>query len=238
MSVTPSSTRPLANLKQAIRQCRAERAQHRRHYAAATESLYPSLQTRYPPPTPGFRPSQAIKQNRFEIGLRKIPVIPPPPSTAKVVPDPIASLTSLQLSTLDPASSRRRLFSALNPDRARVGDILLVRLKSGEPFSGVCINIRARSSPIDTAVLLRNNLTRVAVEMWFKIFSPGVSGIEVVRRKEGRRARRAKLYYMRLPKHDIGSVEGVTRTYLRGRQGGAPTGGGGGANKGKKKLKN
>lgn len=53
--------------------------------------------------------------------------------------------------------------------------------------------------------------------MWVKIFSPVVKGIEVVKRAE-RRARRARLYYMRKEKHDRGSVEGVVEDYLRQRR--------------------
>ncbi len=45
-------------------------------------------------------------------------------------------------------------------------------------------------------MLLRNQLKMVGVEMWVKIYSPVVEGIEVVKRAE-RRARRARLYYMR-----------------------------------------
>ena len=75
-----------------------------------------------------------------------------------------------------------------------MGDILLVRLKNGDPFAGVCLNIRRRG--IDTGVLLRGQLTRVGVEMWYKVYSPNVEGIEVVQRRE-KRARRARLYYMR-----------------------------------------
>ena len=52
--------------------------------------------------------------------------------------------------------------------------------------------------------------------MWYKIFSPNVEGIEVVQRKE-KRARRAKLYYMRQPRHDIGSVENIVKQYQRQR---------------------
>ena len=49
---------------------------------------------------------------------------------------------------------------------------------------------------MDTGILLRNHFTRVGVEMWVKVYSPNVAGIEVVQRKE-KRARRARLYYMR-----------------------------------------
>ena len=49
---------------------------------------------------------------------------------------------------------------------------------------------------MDTSILLRNQLTRVGTEMWVKVYSPTVVGIEVVQRAE-KRARRARLYYMR-----------------------------------------
>jgi large subunit ribosomal protein L19 len=50
--------------------------------------------------------------------------------------------------------------------------------------------------------------------MWYKIYSPLVEGIEVVQRA-AKRARRARLTYMRTVKHDRGSVENVVRLYLR-----------------------
>lgn len=74
------------------------------------------------------------------------------------------------------------------------GDILRVTFKNGDPFSGVCLSIRLRG--VDTAFLLRNELTRVGVEMWVKVFSPDVQSVEIVQRSE-KRKRRARLYYMR-----------------------------------------
>ena len=49
---------------------------------------------------------------------------------------------------------------------------------------------------MDTAVLLRNRMMVTGVEVWVKIYSPNVTAIEVVKRAE-KRARRARLYYMR-----------------------------------------
>lgn len=146
--------------------------------------------------------------------MKRIPVIPPPKSATTVCKDPISAVTQSQISVLDPTGARTRLFDKANIERAKVGDILLVRTKNGDPFAGVCLNVRRVG--IDTAILLRNQLTRVGVEMWFKIYSPNVEGIEVVQRKE-KRARRAKLYYMRQPRHDIGSVENIVRQYQRQR---------------------
>ena len=53
--------------------------------------------------------------------------------------------------------------------------------------------------------------------MWVKIYSPLVKSIEVVKRA-AKRARRARLYYMRKEKHDRGTVEGVVEEYLRKRR--------------------
>jgi len=96
---------------------------------------------------------------------------------------------------LDPTGERKALFDyRRNPRSVKVGDILRVTFRSGDPFSGVCLNIRSRG--IDTSFLLRNNLTRVGVEMWIKVFSPNVESVEIVQRTE-KRKRRARLYYMR-----------------------------------------
>lgn len=167
------------------------------------------------------------------------PTLYPSPRSARIAcPDPISALTTLQLTALDPTGARTRLFSPLNAECAKVGDILLVRLKSGDPFAGVCLNIRRQG--IDTAILLRNQLTRVGVEVWYKVYSPNVEGVEVVQRR-ARRARRARLYYLRKPEHDVGSVQNVVTQYIRQRQvlrsGGDSKGGAAGAGKKKGKGK-
>lgn len=93
---------------------------------------------------------------------------------------------------------------------------------------------------METGILLRNELTRVGVEMWYKIYSPNVEGIEVVKRKE-KRARRARLTYMRKAKHDMGSVQTIVSEYQRSRINfrGSAAGGGqdGGKKGGRRKVK-
>lgn len=167
---------------------------------------------------------------------KKLKVYPPPPSAKTACKDPVAAVAEAQIATLDPTGARKTLFSRKNPEAAKVGDILLVKFKTGDPYSGVCLNIRHRG--VDTSILLRNQLTRVGVEMWVKIFSPNVQGIEVVQRRE-KRARRARLYYMRCvlqepytiemqgfvltwfirkPEHDMGSVQNIVHQYVRQKQ--------------------
>lgn len=145
----------------------------------------------------------------------KIKVHPAPPTARKTCPEPLKTFTATQLSTLDPSGSRARLFSRTDPDAVHLGDVLLVRFRSGEPFAGVVLSIRRRG--VDSAVLLRNQLTRIGTELWVKIYSPLVVGMEVVQRTE-RRARRARLFYMRKKKHDRGSLEKVVENYMRRRR--------------------
>jgi ribosomal protein L19 len=123
---------------------------------------------------------------------RRIKIFPPIP--APPTKDPIPVLTKEQLSILDPTGARAAQFSRKNPSAIQPGDIVYVRRKNGEPFSGVLINIRRRG--VDTAILLRDHLTKVGVEMWLKVFSPVIDSVNLVMRRP-KRSRRAKLYYMR-----------------------------------------
>jgi large subunit ribosomal protein L19 len=96
----------------------------------------------------------------------------------------------------------------------------MVTTKAGEPFAGVCISIRRRG--VDTAILLRGQLFKVGVELWYKVYSPAVVGIDIIWRRP-KRARRARLTYMRKPKHDMGNVDHLVfawkkeRAALRGK---------------------
>ncbi|KAH6666880.1 mitochondrial ribosomal protein-like protein [Halenospora varia] len=211
--VTPT-LRPLSCWKSLLRQSRLQKSATR------------SLTTYYKP-----KPIDAPKTVK-----RRIKVLPPPPSVRAVWKEPIQEVTKSQIAMLDPTGARTNLFSKTNLEAARVGDILLVRLKNGDPFAGVCINIRRRG--VDSGILLRNELTRVGVEMWFKIYSPNVEGIEVVQRK-AKRARRARLTYLRKPKHDMGSVQNIVLAYQRSRGAlrGSTTGATGELKGGKRKVK-
>ncbi|KAJ9206348.1 hypothetical protein DTO271D3_7690 [Paecilomyces variotii] len=170
-------------------------------------------QTPIPEKLPQAFLSQLPARFRPDKNKKKLKVIAPPPSALKTCKDPISVIQQSQLDVLDPTGERKALFDyRRNPRSVKVGDILRVTFRSGDPFSGVCLNIRSRG--IDTSFLLRNNLTRVGVEMWIKVFSPNVESVEIVQRTE-KRKRRARLYYMRQAKHDMGTVENIVRNYLR-----------------------
>ncbi len=52
--------------------------------------------------------------------------------------------------------------------------------------------------------------------MWFKLYNKNVAGVEIIKRRT-RRARRARLTYLRKPKHDMGSVQEFVFAWKRTR---------------------
>lgn len=147
--------------------------------------------------------------------LKKLPEILNPPKLTKPPSDPVSALHAEQIKKMDPTGARTRLF-AKTRGAARVGDILMVtHRRSGEPFSGVLMEIRRKG--IDTAILLRNHLAKVGVEMLFKIYSKNVAGIEIVKRAR-KRARRARLTYLRKAKHDKCDVSAAVFAWKKTRK--------------------
>ncbi|KEF51471.1 uncharacterized protein A1O9_12388 [Exophiala aquamarina CBS 119918] len=167
-----------------------------------------------PPDLPKAYWSQLPARLRPDHHKREILVRKPPVSEAKTCKNPVALIEQQQLALLDPTGARARLFDKTNLDRAKVGDILYTTFKSGEPFAGVILSIKG-SGP-GASVLLRNHLTKIAVEMSIKIYSPLVQSMEIAQRAP-KRKRRARIYYMRKPEHDLGSVQKVVDQYLRQR---------------------
>jgi large subunit ribosomal protein L19 len=146
----------------------------------------------------------------------------------------LLSFHAQQIRRLDRTGARTALFSKKNPDSAKVGDVLQVSTTKGEPFAGVCLSIRRAG--VDTAILLRNTLFKTGTEMWYKIYSPTVQGIEIVWRRP-KRARRAKLTYMRQPKHDMGNIEHLVTAWKKSRNVFSSRGGQKGGKKGQGRVK-
>lgn len=136
------------------------------------------------------------------------------PSIRKTFPNPMPALNQQQIAKLDPTGARTRMFSKAHLDSAKVGDVLMVTPKSGEPFAGVFLQIRR--SGVDTAIQLRGQLMRTSTEMWYKIYSPTVAAIDIIWRRP-KRARRAKLTYMRKPRHDMGNVDNLVFAWRKER---------------------
>ncbi|KAL6244020.1 hypothetical protein RBB50_008889 [Rhinocladiella similis] len=145
---------------------------------------------------------------------QEITVHESPFSEAALCKDPVSVIDQRQLAILDPTGARARLFDKTNKDRAQVGDILLVTFKTGEPVSGTILSIKGSGPHI--SVLLRNQLTGIGVEVLVKVHSPLVQSMEIAQRAP-KRKRRARLYYLRKPEHDPGSVQKIVDQYVRQR---------------------
>ncbi|ETN42523.1 ribosomal protein L19 [Cyphellophora europaea CBS 101466] len=158
--------------------------------------------------------SQLPNRLRPDHGRREIIIHQAPPAEREQCKEPLKVVDAAELARLDPTGARSKLFDAENRDRAKPGDILLATFKGGEPFSGVIMSIKG-SGP-HKAVLLRNHLTSIGTEMSIKVHSPGVQSMEIVQRAP-KRKRRAKLTYLRKPKHDVGSVQKIVDQYMRER---------------------
>ncbi|KAK0621142.1 translation protein SH3-like domain-containing protein [Bombardia bombarda] len=247
MNTAPHSLRPLGCLKAGLRQARQQRALLCRQMATTTSStISSSSQTA---PDHGFYKITDPKTQRLRSAFAVYspsaiatspsalaPLIQPSTSSnpsgalARLIvspasPDPLPALHQVQIKRMDPTGARTALF-AKTRHAARVGDVLMVtHRRGGEPFAGVCISIRRAG--IDTAILLRNHMGKVGVEMWYKIYNKNVAGIEIVKRR-AKRARRARLTYMRQAKHDMGSVSDIVFAWKKTRKVMTTRGGGGG----------
>lgn len=167
-----------------------------------------------PPPPPRLPRPLTSAAGSWKEKVGKFEIWPQVASVRTSHPDPMPALRQRQISELDPTGTRTRLFSREHADSAKVGDIVMVTTRTGEPFAGVFIQMRRRG--VDTAIQLRGQLMRTGVELWFKIYSPTVTGIDIIWRRK-KRARRARLTYMRKPKHDMGSVEHLVMAWKKER---------------------
>ncbi|MCO5590052.1 hypothetical protein L7F22_044021 [Adiantum nelumboides] len=120
----------------------------------------------------------------------------------------MAALHAQLRSQYDQDGSLTALFARNSRDRVPPGSIVIVESWNDmskttfTSFSGALIAIRRRGT--STSFVLRNLVNKTGVEMRFNLYSPLIKEIKVVQRAVGskrdsrlRRARRAKLYYVR-----------------------------------------
>jgi ribosomal protein L19 len=136
-----------------------------------------------------------------------VAILPPKPKASSITPSlrkgkGIMAHLHKTLPTPEKQALISTLFSRRHPDRLLPGSVLTVTLAHAPTsFSGVLLAIRRRGP--DTSFVLRNVVQRTGVEMQFFVNSPHLKEIKVIQRagggggKEGRRMRRAKLFYLR-----------------------------------------
>jgi large subunit ribosomal protein L19 len=108
--------------------------------------------------------------------------------------------------TYDPRHLLKTMFSRRHPKRVRPGSVLSVT-SFNDPsktttagFSGVLLGIRRRG--VDTSFVLRNVVNKTGVEVSYKVCSPMIKSIHVVKRADGAKGglkdlKRAKVNYLR-----------------------------------------
>lgn len=111
-----------------------------------------------------------------------------------------------QYAKLDPEGWRRKLITANSETRLLPGDVVRIVYTTRQipQFLGQIIGIN--KGGVDASLLLRNNITKIGVEMRVKIFSPLIQRIDVVKKPFKRRLRN-KHYYIRGNRLDVGDLE-------------------------------
>ncbi|CAO1625140.1 unnamed protein product [Jaminaea pallidilutea] len=131
-------------------------------------------------------------------------------------------------SQFDPKDRLTSLFHRKSPDQIPVGSVLIVEswtspAKTGmTTFSGVLLAIRRRGT--STSFVLRNLVQKLGVEVRFNLYSPLLKDVKVVARASAgkgskhvpqgtiKRARRAKLYYLRKDDNRIAGIGRMIKT--------------------------
>lgn len=135
-------------------------------------------------------------------------LIEPKPAPVK---NPREYIDAKSMDALDETGERRLLFSRNNPEAAKSGDVLQVETP-GSTFNGVLLAVRRAG--VNTSFVLRNQVRRLGVEMRYNLFNPNLKRITLITRG-ARRTRRAKLYYIRQPNHDVGNVDNLVRQEIK-----------------------
>ncbi|KAI9140308.1 translation protein SH3-like domain-containing protein [Paraphysoderma sedebokerense] len=110
----------------------------------------------------------------------------------------LKSLITHNVQTHYDNDSRSALFSKSNPQNITPGSIVRVNSLTSTSkqktisFAGVVISIRRKG--IDTSMTVRNYVLGTGVEQCYKVYSPMITEIKLLKRGD---FRRSKLYYLR-----------------------------------------
>lgn len=152
-----------------------------------------------------------------------------PTSTRKVLPiyppvDPkpavknatlLKQLSEIDLKEkLDTDGWRFKLIDKHNKDCIKVGDVIRIIYNkekcSYDNFVGYILSVDRKEQVQDASVLLRNQVSKVMVEVRVPLFSPLVERVDILKKSDGSR-KRNKHYYIRGTKLDVGNLESKLR---------------------------
>ncbi|OCF57955.1 ribosomal protein L19 [Kwoniella mangroviensis CBS 10435] len=187
----PSASRLFAQAANGLRQSTNQIASSSKRFASTSSASEPASSS-YP-----FNPTALL-----------LPSTVPPTSIPQSLLTPRKGWSIINhLNATAPKSQYHNLFSRRHPDRLKTGSVITVlqytdaTKKTVSPFSGVLMGIKKRGG-VDTSFKLRNIVNKIGVEMSFKLNSPLIKEIKVVREAQGRSGqikdlRRSKVNYLR-----------------------------------------
>lgn len=150
-------------------------------------------------------------------GTRKVlPIYPPVDPTPSVKNATLLkNLSSIDLKEkLDKDGWRFKLIDKHNKDCIKVGDVIRVIYNkekcSYDNFVGYILSVDRKEQVQDASVLLRNQVSKVMVEVRVPLFSPLVERVDMLKKADGSR-KRNKHYYIRGTKLDVGNLESKLR---------------------------
>ncbi|CAB4252281.1 similar to Saccharomyces cerevisiae YCR046C IMG1 Mitochondrial ribosomal protein of the large subunit, required for respiration and for maintenance of the mitochondrial genome [Maudiozyma barnettii] len=154
---------------------------------------------------------------QLPIGSRKIVPVYPPVQTEPAVKNAtlLQKLSEIDLKeNLDTDGWRFNLIDKNKKDCIRAGDIIRIVYNkekcSYDNFIGYILSVDRKERIQDASVLLRNQISKVMVEVRVPLFSPLVERVDILKRADGSR-KRNKHYYIRGTKLDVGNLESKLR---------------------------
>lgn len=163
---------------------------------------------------PGLGSRTFLRSYQIASTTRKvIPVYPTVEETKKR--NLVETLAKQDLDAkLDPTGWRRKLVGKSAKESLSAGDVVRVvydsKKCSYDNFVGYVLAVNRKNLVQDATLLLRNQISRTAVEALIPVFSPLIERIDVLRRADGRR-KRNKHYYIRNTRLDVGDLEASLR---------------------------
>lgn len=122
--------------------------------------------------------------------------------------NPMNYLQKQLLNRYDPTGKRRAVVHPYTGVRS--GDIIKVTYLDRSDVTGRVIAVKRGVNNVGTNILIRNMINRVGCEIRIPVFSPTLRNIEIVY-KPKKYLPRAKQYYIRETKLDVGDVEEFVR---------------------------
>lgn len=117
----------------------------------------------------------------------------------------VTHVTSKLMKQFDPDGSKKAMISPKSAGRIKPGDIVQIKTTDGSLFTGLTMVVDYRG--LSSNLLLRSKITKIGIERRFKIFSPTLESIKIIRRATQKYSAE-RLYYIRGHKRlDVGDLE-------------------------------